>query len=82
MSRFASLFAAAWLNLCCQHALVDGIYVEVPVQLAMSGDDYASFGTINGDLEENVRLDISTLFTMCLPSALDEVYIASMVLYV
>lgn len=72
MSRFASWFAAALLNLCWQHVLVDGVYVEVPVQLALSGDDFSSFGTINGDLEKNVSLSIDVLLTMCLPSVLDQ----------
>lgn len=55
MSRFASVLAAALLSLCWQ--LVDGVYVKVPVQLAVSGDEFTSFGTINGDLEENVSTD-------------------------
>ena len=82
MSRFAAWFAAALLNLCWQHLLVDGVYTEVPVQLAVSGDDFSSFGTINGDLEKNVSLSINVLSTMCFPSALDQVSrcIASMTL--
>lgn len=82
MSRFVSSFVAALLNLCWQHVLVDGVYVEVPVQLAVSGDDFSSFGTINGDLLENVSLNINTLFTVYLPSDVDEVSrcIPSMVL--
>lgn len=70
MSRFASLFAAVLLNLCWQHALVDGVYVEVPVQLALSGDDFSSFGTVNGDLEKNVSLSINMFFVDVSPSAL------------
>lgn len=64
MSRFAWFFAATLLTLCWQ--LVDGVYVKVPVQLAVSGDEFTSFGTINGDLEENV-----SIFNMWLNNAFD-----------
>ena len=53
MSLLASVFAAILLSLCW-HVSVEGVYVEIPVQVAVSGDDYSSFGTINGDLQENV----------------------------
>lgn len=54
MSHFASVFAAALLCLCWQS--VDGVYVKVPVHLVVSGDEFTPFGTINGDLEENVSI--------------------------
>ena len=53
MSLLASVFAVILLSLCW-HVSVEGVYVEIPVQVAVSGDDYSSFGTINGDLQENV----------------------------
>ena len=58
MTRFASVFAATLLSLWWHHALVECVYVKVPVQLAVSGDDFSSFGSINGDLEENVSLKL------------------------
>lgn len=54
MSRLVSVFAATLLSLCWQIS-VEGVYVDIPVQLAVSGDDYFAFGSINGDLHENVR---------------------------
>lgn len=55
MSRLVSVFAATLLSLCWQIS-VEGVYVDIPVQLAVSGDDYFAFGSINGDLHENPLL--------------------------
>ena len=54
MSRFTSALAAALLSLCW-HAAVDAAYVKTQVQLAVSGDDFFSFGSIFGDIQEDVR---------------------------
>lgn len=58
MSRFASVFVAALLSLCW-HVSVESVYVDIPVQLAFSVDDYLSFGSINGDLQENVSCAVT-----------------------
>ena len=67
MSRFASVFVATLLTLCW-HKSVESVYVDIPVQLAFSVDDYSSFGSIKGDLQENVSCAV-TLWGLCVSSS-------------
>ncbi|KAL3137666.1 hypothetical protein ABBQ38_004941 [Trebouxia sp. C0009 RCD-2024] len=55
MFRLASVFAVTLLSLCWQ-VPVESVYVDIPVQLAVLGDDYFAFGSINGDVQENPLL--------------------------
>lgn len=62
MFRLASVFAVTLLSLCWQ-VPVESVYVDIPVQLAVLGDDYFAFGSINGDVQENVRYAVMLCWT-------------------
>ncbi len=51
MSRTICIIAAVLLALCCQSECA---FVKLEVQLAISDDNFSSFGTIYGHVEENV----------------------------
>ena len=55
MSRIAFIFIAAVLLLSCCTS-VEGGFVEFEVQLANGDDSFFSFGTIYGDVQENVSV--------------------------
>jgi len=53
MSRTICIIAAVLLGLCFQSECA---FVKLEVQLAISDDTFSSFGTIYGNVEENVSI--------------------------